>query len=209
MKLNRSMFNQEMINKYDGALKAMVDNAEIIDGAKTLEIGCAESEMSVVLSKLGCEAWGVDVNDWKDAWGGLNFNFIKGNFQDIEVPKNYFDTVIDICALHHFGIGGYGDKKDLEADIKSSWKIYNCLKKGGEFYSAFDRFSDIFLPENEGFYRQYNLEQFYKRICLNKFVVEYYRLYRNTYDKEKEFHEIEMVNNMNDAKILFIKMRKI
>lgn len=209
MLLNRNMFNQEMLNRYDGALKAMIDNIDLPLKCRVLEIGCSESEMSNILSKAGYEAWGVDVNAWNNAWGKLNFKFLQGNFQDIELPENYFDVVIDICALHHFGIGGYGDKKDLEADIKSSWKIFKCLKQGGLFFSAFDRFSGEFIEQAEGFYRQYNLEQFNKRICEDKFKIETYKMYRNTYDKAREFHEIEQVFNIEQAKILFAKMRKI
>jgi ubiquinone/menaquinone biosynthesis C-methylase UbiE len=209
MKLFREMFNQVMLNKYDGALKAIIENMEIPDKAKILEIGCSESEMSIVLKNLGCIVCGVDVRKWNNAWGEMNFNFILGNFQEIEMPENYFDVVIDICALHHFGIGGYGDKKDLEADIKSSWKIYKCLKQGGLFYTAFDRFGIDFISEAEGFYRQYNLEQFNKRICEDKFRIKDYKMYRNTYDKEKEFHEIDQVFNVEQAKILYAKLRKI
>jgi ubiquinone/menaquinone biosynthesis C-methylase UbiE len=209
MKLNREMFNQKTLNTYDGALKSMIDNIEIPEMAKTLEIGCSESEMSCILQKLGYEAWGVDFNDWALKWGDLNFKFIKGNFQSVELPENYFDVVIDICALHHFGIGGYGEEKDLEADIKSSYKIYSCLKKGGVFYSSFDRFSEYFVEQSEGFFRQYNLEQFQKRVCEGKFKIEVYKYYKHSWDKATEYHEIELTQNITEAKILFVKMRKI
>jgi len=206
IKLLRNMFNQETLNKYDGALKAMIDNVEIPEKAKTIEMGCIHSEMSCILQKIGCEAWGVDVKDWDFAWGDRNFKYIAGNFQLLDLPKDYFDVAIDICAMHHFGIGHYGDKVDVDADIRTSEKVHEILKPNGIWYSTFDKYWCEFIPNKENLCRCYSLKEFKKRICERKFEILESKFYMGAGTGDP--HEIKETKNEVECKILYVKMQK-
>ena len=109
----------------DFELKILAHNLEIEPGYKILEVGCNETDLSNTLQYIGCEAWGIDVNNNDTA----KFKFIQANFQDVQLPDDYFDIAIDISAIHHFGIGHYGDRVDPDGDIAAAKKIYKSLKK--------------------------------------------------------------------------------
>lgn len=161
MKLTREDFPDwnRIYLKDDFELNVLLHHLNFKYTDKILEVGCNDTELSNTLHSKGCEVWGVDVlfNDPK-------FKFIRGNFQDITLPENYFDIVIDISAIHHFGLGNYGDKIDHDADIITAKKIYRSLKPNGLFYISTDSISTIFNPNANNYYRQYNIREFINRI---------------------------------------------
>lgn len=144
----------------DFELKILVHHLEIESDYKTLEVGCNETDLCNVLHLLGCETWGVDVNKNDRA----KFKFIHANFQDVQLPDDYFDVAIDVSALHHFGIGHYGDRVDPDGDIIAAKKIYRALKPGGLFYISTDRIGNDYIPVVLDSFRQYNVKEFTGRI---------------------------------------------
>jgi ubiquinone/menaquinone biosynthesis C-methylase UbiE len=144
----------------DFELKILVHHLEIESDYKILEVGCNETDMCNILHQLGCETWGIDVNKNERA----KFRFIQSNFQDVQLFDNYFDVAIDISALHHFGIGHYGDRVDLDGDITAAKKIFRALKPGGLFYVSTDRIGKDYIPVALDSFRQYNLNEFTNRI---------------------------------------------
>lgn len=186
MKLNKEMFTSSM--EKDVELRLMIAHLELEPRMKTLELGCCDTELSCVLERVGCESWGVDIRPCPCP----KKHFIQGDFLDVSLPENYFDIAIDVSAIHHFGLGAYGDELELNADIKASMKVYSSLKKQGIWYIVMDRFKTKFVPNLANFVRQYDFVSFKDRICRN-FQVEYMKFYdvrMNEVPLNSEFLEI-------------------
>lgn len=171
--------------KDDFELNVLINNLEFTPEQTILEVGCNDTELSNTLHKKGCNVWGVDV-----LFNEPEFKFVRGNFQDVQLPENHFDIAIDISAIHHFGLGNYGDRVDLEADIISAKKIYKLLKDNGLFYISTDIVSKTFNANINNYCRQYNVEEFMNRIVnpsgFKLIKLEFYK--NNTYPLTKINH---------------------
>ena len=172
-RLNESMFTSKLIEK-DPELRVIVRHLEFEPGMKSLELGCTGTELSYILQQNGVEAWGVDLDQYQYPLK----NFVKGDFLEVRVPEDYFDFAVDVSALHHFGVGWkvYGGNPDVDADIKSSRKVWNSLRKDGVWYLVMDRFKTSFVSNLGDFVRQYSFESFMDRVCKG-FLVEYMKFY--------------------------------
>jgi SAM-dependent methyltransferase len=51
-------------------------------------------------------------------------------------PDASFDVVVSLCALHHFGLGRYGDEFDIEGDRKAFKEMVRVLRPGGHIIFA-------------------------------------------------------------------------
>jgi SAM-dependent methyltransferase len=49
----------------------------------------------------------------------------------LTLPDDYFDLVISLCALEHFGLGRYGDAFDPAADRQAFSEMVRVLRPGG------------------------------------------------------------------------------
>ena len=178
MKLTRELFPNKQYWDDDFELQVMCDNLEVEKGMKVLDLGCNDSQLAEVIQKQGCEAWGVDLRPYTDA----PFKFFREDFLKCNLPENYFDVVIDISALHHFGIGYLNTQpnlvEDLDADIKTAQKVWKILKSGGLFYVSTDRFGDSHQIL-KGLCHQYDTSSFLERIAKYFKVLEmkYYVAY--------------------------------
>lgn len=207
MKITKDIYPNKDNWDNDFELQVMCDNLEIKKGMKTLDLGCFDSNLSDVLSDLDCEAWGVDLRRYHNA----KFKFIQQDFLKTELPENYFDAIIDVSAIHHFGIGFLDELPkseriiDINADIKSAEKVYKLLKPYGLFYVSTDRF-ELKYKILEGKGRQHVLKSFLERIAKYFEVLEikYYI---------PHFHPLKCYNTTEEAESkgaqLFVKMQKI
>jgi len=112
-------------------LPFVLTNVELTQGAKVLEIGCAESRLSIELATLGYTVTGYDLRDY--ALVHPNFTFIKGDFLENELPPASFDCVISVSTLEHCGIDTYGGPVIDKADARIVEAIRRVLKAGGRF----------------------------------------------------------------------------
>ena len=120
---------------------------------RILEIGCTGSILSIMLSSLGHDVTGVDLRNYP--FSHPNFRFIKGDFNQIKLPKKFFDVVISVSTLEHFGIKHYGQKvEDPDADRKAVKKIHEVLKKDGTLLLTFPFGKRC----RTSWYRVYNME---------------------------------------------------
>lgn len=168
--------------KDDFEINVLIHHLNFKPTDRILEVGCNDSELSNTLQSKGCDVWGVDVK-----FNEPKFKFIRGNFQDVYIPENYFDIVIDASAIHHFGLGNYGDRVDHNADIITAKKIYKSLKPNGLFYVSTDCVSTIFNPNVNNYFRQYNIKEFINRIVIppNFKLLELITYKNNTYPLTK------------------------
>jgi len=113
-------------------------NAGWIDlppGARVLELGCCETDFSHWLLKAdpSIRLTGVDVNDPSDFRG----TFIKADaasYTDLPLQRGSFEAVICLGSLEHFGLGFYGDPKNLSADTTTAYRVFEALVPGGWWY---------------------------------------------------------------------------
>jgi len=147
----------------DFELQVMCDNLEIEKGMRVLDLGCCDSNLSEVLQKQGCEAWGVDLRPYTNA----PFKFFQEDFLKCKLPENYFDIVVDVSTLHHLGVGyldSPGAVEDFDADIKAVRKIFEILKPGGLFYVSTNHFSFSYQIL-KGLCRLYSIDSFLERVA--------------------------------------------
>lgn len=96
-----------------------------------LSVGCCDEEFCNIFSLIGYEIWGID---WRP-WNGLpaRFKFVQGDFiTTTKIQEGYFDYVTDFSAVHHIGLGAWGDPLYDNGDAKAMEKIHRLLKQGGE-----------------------------------------------------------------------------
>jgi len=176
--------------------RLMIRYLEFEPGMKSLELGCAGTDLSHVLEQLGVEAWGVDLQQYQYQLK----HFIKEDFLKVSLPENYFDLAIDMSSLHHFGIGYGSEGDDLDGDIKSSRKVWRSLKDNGVWYLTMDRFGKTFNPNIGNFVRMYTYDAFKERIC-EGFKIEFTKFYDAT-KTMKEMPEGDF------RSVIFTKLRK-
>ena len=105
---------------HESRAKKMLD----IGSYRLFTIGlCANADTDVTL---------LEIRDVPDELAGSESRII-GDAKDVELPENYFDAVVSLCALEHFGLGKYGEDFDIDADTKAIKNIKRCLKPGGSF----------------------------------------------------------------------------
>jgi hypothetical protein len=100
---------------------------------RALEIGCGESPILPGMLTHGYKVTCVDMD--KTIVHELNgFNFIEGDFNDIElVPE--FDIIVACSSLEHFGLAGrYGSQADSDADLKAMKRVHSLLSSRGEAF---------------------------------------------------------------------------
>lgn len=98
-----------------------------------LEIGCGESPILPGMLTRGYDVTCVDLNDTitTELQG---FRFIKGDFNQVELPPG-FDVIVACSAIEHFGLAGrYGSQADSDADIRAMVKIRSLLSNRGQVF---------------------------------------------------------------------------
>ncbi len=89
--------NDEVARIREAKKRYQQDLAEILPrNSKVLEIGCSTGSLLSVLRDNGCEVTGIDLSPkFAKAAKRLNeINVILGEANEIDLPKNYFDSII-------------------------------------------------------------------------------------------------------------------
>ncbi|NWF56588.1 MAG: class I SAM-dependent methyltransferase [Syntrophaceae bacterium] len=60
-----------------------------------------------------------------------NETVITCDAKKLALPDDFFDSVVSLCALEHFGLGRYGDEFDPSADRKAFSEMVRVLRPGG------------------------------------------------------------------------------
>jgi len=194
LKVDKSFFTPHLLET-DPELQLMLNYLDVEERMKILELGCCGTELSQVLVRCGYEVWGVDLQQYPRPLR----NFIREDFLKAQLPLSYFDVAIDISALHHFGLGAYGDQFNLEADILASQKVWHSLKNGSLWFLVMDRFKAKFEPNIVNYVRQYNEESFKSRVCRG-FTIEFMKFF------DINLHEIPLDSPL--LEIMCAKLRK-
>jgi SAM-dependent methyltransferase len=95
---------------------------EHADVGKILDVGCSIGTFSNVAKRRGWEIIGVDINKMSANYcqEKLGFDVKVGNFQDLDLPKEYFDVVLMNDFLEH-----------VSSPSNALKKAHDVVKKGG------------------------------------------------------------------------------
>ena len=65
-----------------------------------------------------------------------NETIVTCDAKKLTLPDDFFDLVVSLCALEHFGLGRYGDEFDPAADQKAFPEMVRVLRPGGSLILA-------------------------------------------------------------------------
>ncbi len=97
-------------------------------GSRVLDVGSAESTLSLELASSGYQVTGIDVRPL--ALEHPNLNFVQRDICDSGLPAGHFDLVIALSTLEHIGLGAYGDSRASSVTVAMK-EIRRVLKPGG------------------------------------------------------------------------------
>lgn len=110
-------FTVEKFREYD------IRNKDVLD------VGSSGSVLPTILAALVNRVVCVDVREWPVMWP--NLEFVKSDLLESDISFGSFDVITCISTIEHFGLGRYGDKEDVDGDIKGMKLLKRCLKPNG------------------------------------------------------------------------------
>jgi ubiquinone/menaquinone biosynthesis C-methylase UbiE len=100
-----------------------------------LEFGCGQNTFPNKISKLGYKLTAIDLYERNNSLN-KGFNFIKGDFSDIQFPSNYHDCIYALSSFEHIGIESndiINENDALNKVCTITKKIKYLLKNNGLF----------------------------------------------------------------------------
>lgn len=120
----------------DGCLSIWADCYEggpmsFPEGAKVLEVGCAEADwMTPMLAvRPDLQIVGIDCRRCERP-----APTIEGDVLTYEWPDASFDAVVGVSSIEHIGLTHYGDPADPDGDTHCMERVVRWLKPGGWVY---------------------------------------------------------------------------
>ena len=111
-------------------IKWFFNNFDEKTPCNVLEVGSANEDILFVLSRLGYKCDGVDLQCYNRPFH-LNYNHFMADFNLMaSLFANFFDVVVSISTLEHFGLSNNIENYDVLA-VQNIW---NSLKPSGVFY---------------------------------------------------------------------------
>ncbi|MEM3440105.1 MAG: class I SAM-dependent methyltransferase [Candidatus Bathyarchaeia archaeon] len=155
--------SSERFTEYLWVLRNLIKRGRILD------VGCTESLLPQMLAEFPeLEVYGIDIRPYEN---GINvrpkFKFFQEDALHTHFPNEFFDQILAISSIEHFGLKWYGNEKpDPEADKKAMKEMHRILKRNGSIL--------VTVPFGVGegrFYRVYNkrtLEDLFKGFRIEK-----------------------------------------
>ena len=104
---------------------------------RILDVGSALTALPSIMASMGNEVVSVDIQKWEMPWKGVITVQLDLLCDIIPYPDNYFDYVVCISAIEHFGLGRYVDIASPDGDFEGMRAIINALKPGGGLILTF------------------------------------------------------------------------
>lgn len=99
-------------------------------GSRIVDLGCAESKLSLELANRGYKVLAADLRPYRFAHP--NLRSLQGDFIAAPMMANSVDAVIAISTLEHIGLDWYGNGKRRTTDLAVVEKVRKILKPGGQ-----------------------------------------------------------------------------
>jgi SAM-dependent methyltransferase len=97
-------------------------------GARILDVGCAESTVSFSLASLGYDVTGIDLHPYP--LRHPNLTSVATPLEEWKCSDAYFDGVVCLSSIEHFGIGAYGEDQSEGLDKVAMEMITRWAKPG-------------------------------------------------------------------------------
>lgn len=104
------------------------------DGARVLEVGCAEADWSTPMKALrpDLHITSVDVRPCKRPGSDV---MIQGDARDeTHFPPGIFDAIVSVSTIEHVGLGFYGDPLDPDGDTRAMANLLRWVRPDGWLY---------------------------------------------------------------------------
>ncbi len=100
---------------------------------EAIEFGCENGYMSLLAAQEGFHVLANDLQEQSFAWQHPLVDFVRGDFLELDLPRNHFDVAINCSSVEHVGVAGrYGIKAEQEdGDIRVMQKLADVLKQNG------------------------------------------------------------------------------
>jgi SAM-dependent methyltransferase len=102
--------------------------ADLEVGSRVLDVGCAESTVAFSLSSLGYDVTGIDLHPYP--FKHPNLTTIVSAVEDWDCPEAYFDGIVCVSSIEHFGLGVYGEEETEGLDVLAMERISRWAKPG-------------------------------------------------------------------------------
>ena len=102
--------------------------AALETGSRILDVGCAESTVSFSLASLGYEVTGIDLHRYPLSHPSLTT--VATALEDWDCEEAYFDGIVCLSAIEHFGLGAYGEAEVNDLDVLAMARISGWAKPG-------------------------------------------------------------------------------
>jgi SAM-dependent methyltransferase len=113
-------------------VRFIVEQMELPDGAKVLDLCCGQARHAIELAKLGYDVTGLDLNEFLLEAGrkfsgteGVNIRFVQGDMREIPF-EGEFDAVVNLFTA----FGYFEDEAENQQALDS---VCRALKPGGKF----------------------------------------------------------------------------
>ncbi len=94
--------------------------SKYVKKGKVLDIGCSNGVFLDLFKESGWETWGVEPSENSETARKKGHKVMKGFFEKVNLPKNYFDLVIMNHTLEH-----------MDSPVSVLKKVSGILKKDG------------------------------------------------------------------------------
>ncbi len=94
-----------------------------------LDVGSSGSVLPTILAALGNRVVCIDVREWPVTWP--NLEFVKCDLAEVDFAIESFDVITLVSTIEHVGLGTYGDKEDVDGDIKGVAMLRKYLRPKG------------------------------------------------------------------------------
>jgi SAM-dependent methyltransferase len=100
---------------------------------RALDFGCGPGFLSQMAARRGYQVTAIDLQPQRFLWEDAAVRFQQGNVLTADLPKNFFDVVINCSTVEHVGLSGrYGvDSTNANGDLTAMSRLAKLLRPGG------------------------------------------------------------------------------
>jgi hypothetical protein len=102
--------------------------ADLDLGARILDVGCAESMVAFSLASMGYEVTGIDLHPYP--FDHPRLTTVVEAVENWEWPDGYFDAIVCLSSIEHFGLGVYGEDEQDGLDVRAMERITRWARPG-------------------------------------------------------------------------------